>query len=151
MGTKYRQGLFYPKNKHKYKGDHNKIVYRSSLELSYFNWFDRNENIVQWSSEETVIPYTLDIDNTRHRYFVDVWFKVRNKYGETREYIAEIKPYIFTTQEHLYTKKGKLTRSMRLLENWCVNQCKWREARKYAKKKNMTFIILTDKDLSKKL
>ena len=30
-----------------------------------------NNDIIEWSSEETVVPYYYDIDKKYHRYFVD--------------------------------------------------------------------------------
>lgn len=147
MSKKYKQGRFYPKNKNKYKGDIDNIIYRSSLELAYFNWCDINSSVKKWSSEEIVVPYKNVIDGKIHRYFVDLWLKIEDRHGNIKEYIAELKPYTYTTPEHLYTKSGKLTRSIRLKKQWLINQMKWKEANNFAKKKGMNFIILTEKDI----
>jgi hypothetical protein len=36
---------------------------------------DKDPSIVEWSSEEHVIPYRSPIDNRMHRYFVDFYIK----------------------------------------------------------------------------
>lgn len=144
---KYKQGKFTPINKSKYRGDIDNIVYRSSLELSYFAWCDNNPYIIEWNSEENIIPYFNPIDKRIHRYFVDLWMKIKDKNGKIKEFIVELKPYIYTTPDHLYNKSGKITRSNKLKKQWIVNQLKWKEAKKWAENKGMTFIILTEKDL----
>ena len=75
MTRQYKQGLFYPKNTEKYKGDFSNIVYRSSWELKFMHWADESKNVLEWSSEELVIPYLSPLDNKMHRYFVD--FKIK--------------------------------------------------------------------------
>lgn len=145
--SKYLQGIFIPNNKYKYKGDLNNIVYRSGLELSYFTWCDNNPSIIEWSSEEYIIPYENIVDGKIHRYFVDLWMKIKDKNGNIQEYIAEIKPKAFTNSKHLYTASGKLTKSTRLKMEWIKNQMKWKQAKKYADKKGIKFIILTEDDI----
>jgi len=144
---KYKQGKFTPINKNKYRGNVDNIIYRSSLELTYFVWCDTNTSIIEWSSEEKIVPYFNPIDKRVHRYFVDLWMRIKGKSGIVKEYIAELKPYVYTTPDHLYTKSGKLTSSNKLKKQWIINQLKWKEAKKWAENKGMTFIILTEKDV----
>lgn len=144
---KYKQGKFTPINRNKYKGNVDDIVYRSALELRYFTWCDTNINVIKWSSEEVVINYYNPLDKKVHRYFVDLWMKIKDKNGKVKEFIAEIKPAIYTTQDHLYTKNGKLTKSTRLKLEWIKNQLKWKQAKEYAKKRGLEFIILTERDI----
>ena len=33
------------------------------------------------------------------------------------------------------------------IETWAINQSKWKSAREYAHKRNISFFIITDKDL----
>ena len=40
---------------------------------------DLNENILEWGSEEIVIPYRSPLDSRVHRYFPDFYIKVREK------------------------------------------------------------------------
>ena len=59
---KYHQGRFHPQNPQKYKGDVNNIIYRSSWELKFMQWCDRNENIMEYGSEEFWIPYVSPVE-----------------------------------------------------------------------------------------
>ena len=69
------RGKFRPSNSHKYKGDHTKIIYRSLWELKFMRRCDETNDIVQWSSEEIIVPYRSLIDGRKHRYFPDFWVK----------------------------------------------------------------------------
>ena len=51
------KGKYTIKNKSKYAGDSNKVVYRSLWERQAFRWCEDNPNIRFWNSEEVVIPY----------------------------------------------------------------------------------------------
>jgi len=53
---------------------------------------DKDPSIVEWSSEEHVIPYRSPIDNRMHRYFVDFYIKKKMPDGKTRVALIEIKP-----------------------------------------------------------
>ena len=78
-------------NNEKYIGCKNP-EYRSSWELKFFQWCDRNKNILEWSSESVVVPYRSPVDGRYHRYFVDNAIALRE--GNTvKRYLVEIKPY----------------------------------------------------------
>ena len=53
---------------------------------------DMNENILEWGSEEIVVPYRSPIDNRYHRYFPDFYIKVKESSGKIKKMIIEIKP-----------------------------------------------------------
>ena len=72
MAYSFLQGLYTPKNPKKYIGDLRRITYRSSWELHAFKWCDFNTNVIQWNSEEVVVPYRSPVDGRMHRYFVDL-------------------------------------------------------------------------------
>ena len=42
---------------------------------------DKNDNILEWASEEIAIPYRSPIDNRVHRYFPDFYMKVKERGG----------------------------------------------------------------------
>lgn len=141
---RYKQGKFIPRFPEKYKGDSNKIIYRSGLELKFFNYFDTRRNVLEWASEEFFIPYTGP-DGSRHRYFVDVWVKVRKKDGSTKEFIAEIKPF---DQTRAPKPQKRVTQAYkRRVATWMINRCKWDAAEAFAEKNKLTFIHLTEKDI----
>jgi len=91
MARKYQTGTYKPQNPQKYNGDINNIVWRSSWEFKFMRWCDLSDNVLEWSSEETIIPYICKTDNKPHRYFVDFKIKVRTKNG-VKTYLVEVKP-----------------------------------------------------------
>ena len=84
------KGKYYPKFPHKYKGDPTTITFRSLWERKYMNWCDKNANILEWSSEEIIIPYISPVDNKIHRYFPDFYTKIKETDGKIRKYIIEV-------------------------------------------------------------
>jgi hypothetical protein len=88
----YRQGKFRPQKPEKYKGDPTKIIYRSSYELKFMQYCDLTESVNEWRSEEFFIPYISPIDNKVHRYFPDFFVKYKDKNGQNRTLVIEIKP-----------------------------------------------------------
>ena len=57
------KGKYQPSYPKKYKGDPTNIVYRSLWERKFMVYCDKNENIIEWQSEEFCIPYRSPIDN----------------------------------------------------------------------------------------
>lgn len=145
MATKFKQGLFIPKNPQKYTGDVSNIVYRSSWELRAFQWADLTPSVVQWSSEETIIPYLCETDGRYHRYFIDLKLKIRSTNNVISDYVVEIKPYAQTQPPKYPGKQTK--RYLEEVETFIKNQSKWKAARKYAEERNMQFVILTEKEI----
>lgn len=134
-------GIYKVKNKNKYKGDPNKVVYRSLWEKHCFKWCDTNPNVRSWSSEEIVIPYYYDIDKKYHRYFVDLLIVTENK-----TYLVEIKPKKETVPPEY---KGRKTK--RYLEEsftYVKNRNKWEAAKEYALDRGWTFEIWTEDTLN---
>ena len=71
------KGKYAPQNPEKYKGNAKNIIYRSMWELRFMKYCDSNPSILEWSSEEIVIPYR-SLDNKIHRYYPDFWIKYKN-------------------------------------------------------------------------
>ncbi len=86
------KGKYRPENPKKYKGDPTNIVYRSLWERKFMRYCDLNENVNQWQSEEFWIPYLCPLDGKVHRYFPDFFVKYKDKSGNTRTVVIEIKP-----------------------------------------------------------
>ncbi len=140
----YKQGIYIPVNPKKYIGI-KKPEYRSSWELKFFQWCDKNENILEWASEAVVVPYISPVDNRPHRYFVDNIVTIKEG-NNTKTYLVEIKPSK-QTKPPVSSKRKK--KSTIIYENYtyAVNCAKWDAARKFAKSKNIEFIILTENEL----
>jgi len=139
---KWRQGIFTPKHLDKFLGK--TAIYRSGLELKFFRFCDNNPNVLEWGSENVVVPYKSPIDNRMHRYFVDNFIVIREG-NKIKKYLVEIKPFkqtqVPTTK---YKKRQHLLYEQKM---YITNQAKWEAAKEYGKKKGYTFIILTEKEL----
>jgi hypothetical protein len=132
------QGRFVPKHPEKYKGNPTNIFYRSSWEFKYMMFLDTHPEILQWSSEEIVIPYRSPKDQAIHRYFPDFWIKKKNEIC-----VVEIKPYV-QTQEPTVGKKRKVTLLKEAI-TYAVNQAKWEAATDYCLDRGWKFIKMTEK------
>ena len=135
---RFYQGKYTPKNKKKYRGNLEKIIYRSGWELQVFQWCDENKNVKSWNSEEVVIPYFYSVDNTQHRYFTDLLIEFAS--GDV--YLVEIKP----KKETKVPRKGTKN-YLNEAKTYVKNQDKWTAAEKFAKKKNWTFVVWTEDTL----
>lgn len=139
------KGYFKPKNPKKYIGDPTNIIYRSSWELKFMLYIDQHKDIVEWGSEEIVIPYKSPIDNKIHRYFPDFIVKKINKDGKRETVLIEIKPF---SQTKPPAKKEKITKSyITEVKTWGVNEAKWKAANEYCKDRGWSFHIFTEKEL----
>lgn len=143
--TKTYKGKFKTKNPLKYKGDITNIVYRSLWELRFMKWCDQNPAVQEWGSETIIVPYISPLDRKMHRYFVDFYIKIKNKHGIVQKYLVEIKPERFTKPPVIPERKTK--RFVDEVFQWGVNEAKWKAAFEFCKDRNMTFMILTEKDL----
>ena len=141
-------GKFTPKNPKKYVGDPTNIIYRSSWECKVMSWLDRNPDIVSWASEELTIPYISPVDGRYHRYFPDFLVKVRNKDGNMKTLLIEIKPKKQTTEP---VKKKRVTKQyINEVTTWGVNQAKWKAAEEYSADRGWEFMVLTEDHLGLK-
>jgi hypothetical protein len=138
------KGYFKPKNPKKYNGDVTNIIYRSGLELKFMTYLDSHPEVVKWESETRIVPYISPIDGKYHRYFPD-FLVTKLVDGKESTLLIEIKP---KKQTKPPTKKKTLTKKyITEVKTWAVNEAKWKSAIKYAKARNWTFLILSEKDL----
>lgn len=141
------QGYFKPRNPQKYKGDPTNIIYRSRWELLVMSRFDKDPNVIWWSSEETVIPYRSPVDNRIHRYYVDFTARLNKPGGGTRTVLIEVKPYKQTQPPTITEGKKKSRRYVNEVMTWGVNSAKWKAARAYCKDRGFEFMIMTEHEL----
>lgn len=144
-GKNTASGKWKPSNPEKYRGDVDAIFYRSGWEAKFFNWCDRNPDVIAWSSEEVIIPYFDPVKNKQRRYFVDFWVKVKTKTGDVKKFLIEIKPEKFTKPPVAPKKKTKRYIEEQL--QYVTNTAKWEAANEVCKKNDMQFLILTESDL----
>ena len=139
------KGKFTPKNIRKYKGDYRNIIYRSSWELKFMKYCDTTPSVLEWVSEEIVVPYRSPLDNKIHRYFVDFYAKIQEADGTITTYLIEIKPSKQTVPPK---KPQRQTKSyIYELTEYLKNQAKWKAAKEFCDDRMWKFKILTESEL----
>ena len=139
------KGKYSPSHPKKYKGDPTNIVYRSLWERKFMVYCDLNENILEWGSEEIVLPYRSPVDGRVHRYFPDFYIKVKESTGRIKKMIIEIKP---KRQCSPPAKPKKQTKGyLREAFEYAKNQAKWEAASEWCKDRGYIFKVFTEKEL----
>ena len=139
------KGKYSPSYPRKYKGDPTNIVYRSFWERKFMVYCDLNENILEWGSEEIVLPYRSPVDGRVHRYFPDFYIKVKESTGRIKKMIIEIKP---KRQCSPPSKPKKQTKGyLREAYEYAKNQAKWEAASEWCKDRGYIFKVFTEKEL----
>jgi len=141
--SKFRQGIFNIKNKEKYKGTF-PIYYRSAWECKCMTMFDHNPNIISWGSESIIVPYQNPITGRVSRYFVDFNITMRDKEGNLKKFLIEIKPHSQTLPP---VKTKNIKASVRRQAEYIKNQAKWKAAEQWSVNKGYQFVVLTEKHL----
>ena len=139
------KGKYYPSFPRKYKGDPTNIVYRSLWERKFMVYCDKNQNILEWESEEIAIPYRSPIDNRVHRYFPDFYMKVKETNGRIKNYVIEVKP----AKQTIPPKKPKRQTKGYIREayEYAKNQAKWKMAKEFCADRQWEFKVVTEKEL----
>ena len=127
-------GNYKVKKPKKYEGDFRKVKYRSLWERQTFKWLENNDAVIGWNSEEVVVPYRCKTDGKVHRYFVDLF--VRMKDGKV--FLIEIKP---KKQTQPPKERRRTKRYLTEVMTYAKNQSKWEAATAYANKYGMVFQI----------
>lgn len=146
--TKFKQGKYKPLNPKKYIGNPSNITFRSSWEYDLMNWLDRHPAVRRWASEEVIIPYLSPVDGKQHRYYVDFYAEIFTRNQILEKYLIEVKPYAQTVFPKMKKKSGVLTESSKEdMRTFLVNSAKWKAASRFAQKRGMKFIIITENEL----
>lgn len=108
-------------------------------------YLDAHPDVIQWASEELVIPYRSPLDNQVHRYFPDFWVKKKTPAGLMEVVVIEVKP-AKQTKEPVPSKR--MTKQyLREVATWAVNQAKWKAAQSYCADRDWKFMMMTEHDL----
>ena len=139
------KGKYYPSFPRKYRGDPTNIIYRSLWERKFMVYCDKNQNILEWASEEIAIPYRSPIDNRVHRYFPDFYMKVKETNGKIKNYVIEVKP----AKQTIPPKKPKRQTKGYIREayEYAKNQAKWKMAKEFCADRQWEFKVVTEKEL----
>ena len=145
---KYK-GKFTPENPSKYAGDTSNIIYRSGWERRCMKFFDNNPSILQWASEEVVIPYYDTATKKVRRYFPDFLIKIKDKNGQEKTHLIEVKPSkdMRPPVGGMGKKKSTVLYEMKTYQ---MNRDKFAAARKWCDDRNIIFDIWTEKHLQQK-
>ena len=138
------KGKYYPTFPHKYKGDPTNIIYRSLWERKFMVYCDKNENVLEWSSEEIALPYKSPLDNRIHRYFPDFYIKVKEG-NKIQKYLVEIKPKRQVSEPKVPKRKTK--GYIYEVKEYVKNQAKWKSAQEFCEDRQWKFKIMTEDDL----
>ena len=138
MGN-WAQGIYTPKNPHKYVGKH-KPKYRSGWELTFMTFCDTHNNVTHWASESMSIPYRSPLDGKVHNYIPDFFVVYQNKYGKAIAEVVEIKP----KKQSLIESRAASARDRAVV---AVNHAKWAAATAYCKMQGFAFRVITEDQL----
>jgi len=103
-------------------------------------WCDITPSILEWGSEEIIIPYISPADGRKHRYFPDFYVKIGNQ-----KFLVEVKPFKQTQEPK--TQKRVTKRYISEVVTYAVNQAKWKAAREFCADHNWQFMLITEKEL----
>lgn len=129
------------KNPSKYVGDIENVTFRSLWERNVMKWLDENPNVKEWASEEIFFPYNHPITGKRSKYYPDFYVKMIDNVKR----IIEVKPLnqINKPQE----PKRKTKNYVESVATWVINQEKWKSAKFYCEKNDMSFEIWSENTL----
>lgn len=137
--SKFAQGKFVLKSPEKYVGTKTP-TYRSSWEHSFMTFCDNHPNIIQWASEAIKIPYRNPVSGKQSVYVPDFFVVYEDKNGNRRAELVEVKP---SSQATLENAGKNIQNKLSVV----VNTAKWQAAHAWCKRQNITFRVITEKDM----
>lgn len=146
---RYMSGRYAVKNKDKYIGSLNEVIFRSSYERKFMVFCDFDSTVIKWASEPYSIPYVNPIDQKQHEYFVDFYARIKNAEGEIVDYLIEVKPRKKLNKPLPPTKDTlkKLKYYNTEIKEYITNLSKFSAAKAYAAKLGYKFIVVTEEEL----
>ena len=106
---------------------------------------DDNPDVIEWSSEETIVHYISPMDNRRHRYFPDFLVKTKQADGSIKTTMIEVKPKKETREPKV--QKRKTRKYITEVATWAKNKAKWDAAEQYCAARKWDFQILTEDEI----
>lgn len=163
------QDYYRVRNKEKYVGDPNLVIYRSSWEYSFCKWCDYTPSILRWTSEPVQIPYYdkvskleeckkmgLDPNNPRNwiqkKYNTDFWVEIRKDEDIIEKWFVEIKPKQKLVKPTPPPKGSPLREQKkfnRMAREYLLNEAKFEAMNIWAKRNGAKFYIFTEDQLQK--
>ena len=109
-------------------------------------YFDGNPSILQWASEEVVIPYYDTATKKVRRYFPDFLIKVKDKNGQSKTHLIEVKPSKDLKPPISVQGKKKST-VLYEMKTYLMNRDKFASAREWCSDRGIQFDIWTEKEI----
>jgi hypothetical protein len=145
-----KKPLYSLRNPHKYLGDADNIIFRSTWEYNAFKFCDNNPNVIAWGSEEIVIPYLKPVishsgalSRKLAKYYPDLYVEYVNKKGDLVKELIEIKPKKQTRASKARNYATNFYENM----TYMVNTAKWDAAKKWCDINGIKFCLLTENEL----
>jgi len=159
-----KQGYYRIKNRDKYIGDPNLIIYRSSWEFAFCKWADASPSILRWSSEPIKIPYYdrvskleeckkhgLDPNNPKNwivkNYNTDFWIEIDKGGPKPERWFIEVKPkkdYVRPQPPPANAPLKEQKRYVQQAKTFLINEAKFAAIKEWASKNNSKFYIFTE-------
>jgi len=137
--SKYANGFYQLINPEKYVGKKTPH-YRSSWEHTFMRFCDNNPAVLQWANEAIHINYRNPFTNKNTIYVPDFFMLYVDANGKQHAEIIEIKP----SHETGLMEAGNNKRAQAAA---ILNMCKWQAAQAYCKANNLSFRVVTEKDM----
>ena len=136
--SKFAQGPYTVKNAAKYVG---KGVprYRSGWELSFMQFLDNNDHVMQWASESIQIPYRNPITGKQSIYVPDFLITYRTRQNTLIAEVVEIKPKKQSVIESKMSNRDRMVVA--------INYAKWDSATKWCARNGLKFRVITEEDM----
>jgi hypothetical protein len=136
--SKFAQGPYTVKNAAKYVG---KGVprYRSGWELSFMQFLDNNDHVMQWASESIQIPYRNPITGKQSIYVPDFLITYRTRQNTLIAEVVEIKPKKQSVIESKMSNRDRMVVA--------INYAKWDSATKWCNRNGLKFRVITEDDM----
>lgn len=84
------------------------------------------------------------MDNRIHRYFVDMYAKIKQADGTFIELLIEVKP---KSQCQPPVMKKNRRRYISEAATWGVNAAKWQAARQFAEARGWRFVVMSEREI----
>jgi len=136
--SKYANGFYQLTNPDKYVGK-NTPHFRSSWENAVMRMCDNNPSILQWANEAIRINYRNPFTGKMTIYVPDFFVTYVDANGRKHAEVWEIKPTKETTLESARSARDKAAA--------VLNMAKWQAAQAWCKANNLSFRIITERDL----
>ena len=108
-------------------------------------WCDTNTTVLEWSSEEYIIPYKDPVAQKWRRYFPDFYCKIKETDGKIQSYLVEVKPSKQVAPPQKQQRKTK--RYITEVQPYATNTAKWNAAVEFCRDRLWQFKIITEHEL----